>query len=138
MVFLGQLLFTQQRSNHSFIEKNIMGASTTQKVIGSVQHLEYSIADAINKITNEKKSIAIIKGNGELKDIYIAKFLLQVRESYHIGPFTLDSVAKKSHRKFRLQKYDLAIIAKLLKDSLKLKTGFRSIHHKWWKNNVVN
>jgi hypothetical protein len=40
-----------------------MGASTTQKVIGSVQHLEYSIADAINKITNEKqKSIAIIKG----------------------------------------------------------------------------
>jgi hypothetical protein len=35
-----------------------------------------------------------------------------VRESYHIGPFTLDSVAKKSHRKFRLQKYDLAIIAK--------------------------
>ncbi|HSN49241.1 MAG TPA: Gldg family protein, partial [Flavobacterium sp.] len=28
--------------------KNIMGASTTEKVVGSVQHLEYSIADAIN------------------------------------------------------------------------------------------
>ncbi|MBC7607059.1 MAG: Gldg family protein, partial [Burkholderiales bacterium] len=35
--------------------KNIMGASTTQKVIGSVQHLEYSIADGINKITIEKQ-----------------------------------------------------------------------------------
>jgi len=94
--------------------KNIMGASTTQKVIGSVQHLEYSIADAINKITKEKqKKVAVIKGNGELKDIYIAKFLMQVRESYHIGPFTLDSVAKNPMGSLAaLEKYDLAIIAK--------------------------
>ena len=35
--------------------KNIMGASTTEKVIGSVQHLEYSIADALNKVTKEKQ-----------------------------------------------------------------------------------
>jgi gliding-associated putative ABC transporter substrate-binding component GldG len=94
--------------------KNIMGASTTQKVIGSVQHLEYSIADAINKITKEKqKKVAVIKGNGELKEIYMAKFLMQVRESYHIGPFTLDSVAKNPLGSLAaLEKYDLAIIAK--------------------------
>ena len=94
--------------------KNIMGASTTEKVIGSVQHLEYSIADAINKITKEKqKKVAVIKGNGELPEIFIAKFLLQVRESYHIGPFTLDSVAKNPIASLEaLQKYDLAIIAK--------------------------
>ncbi len=94
--------------------KNIMGASTTEKVIGSVQHLEYSIADAINKITVVKqKKIAVLKGNGELQDILIAKFLLQVRESYHIGPFTLDSVAKNPIGSLdALEKYDLAIIAK--------------------------
>ena len=94
--------------------KNIMGASTTQKVIGSVQHLEYSIADGINKITKEKqKKVAVIKGNGELKEVYMAKFLLQVRESYHIGPFTLDSVAKNPLGSLAaLEKYDLAIIAK--------------------------
>jgi gliding-associated putative ABC transporter substrate-binding component GldG len=94
--------------------KNIMGASTTEKVVGSVQHLEYSIADAINKITKDKqKKIAIIKGNGELQDVQIAKFLMQVRESYHIGPFTLDSVAKNPTGSLdALQKYDLAIIAK--------------------------
>jgi len=94
--------------------KNIMGASTTQKVVGSVQHLEYSIADAINKITVEKqKKVAVIKGNGELQDVQIAKFLMQVRESYHIGPFTLDSVAKNPTGSLEaLQKYDLAIIAK--------------------------
>lgn len=94
--------------------KNIMGASTTQKVIGSVQHLEYSIAEGLNKITKAKqKKIAVIKGNGELQDILMAKFLLQVRESYHIGPFTLDSVAKNPIRSLEaLEKYDLAIIAK--------------------------
>lgn len=94
--------------------KNRMGASTTDKVIGSVQHLEYSIADALNKITKDKqKKIAVIKGNGELPDIQIAKFLMQVRESYHIGPFTLDSVAQNPRGSLEaLQKYDLAIIAK--------------------------
>lgn len=94
--------------------KNIMGATTTQKVIGSVQHLEYSIAEALNKITKAKqKKIAVVKGNGELQDILMAKFLLQVRESYHIGPFTLDSVAKNPVGSLEaLEKYDLAIIAK--------------------------
>ena len=94
--------------------KNIMGASTTQKVIGSVQHLEYSIADGLNKITKAKqKKIAVLKGNGELQDILMAKFLLQVRESYHIGPFTLDSVAKNPIGSLEaLQKYDLTVIAK--------------------------
>tara|TARA_R110000868_G_scaffold131418_2_gene341452 strand:+ start:1919 stop:3604 length:1686 start_codon:yes stop_codon:yes gene_type:complete len=94
--------------------KNKMGASTTEKVIGSVQHLEYSIADAINKITTVKqKKIAVIKGNGELQDILMAKFLLQIRESYHIGPFTLDSVAKSPIQSLEaLEKYDLAVIAK--------------------------
>jgi gliding-associated putative ABC transporter substrate-binding component GldG len=94
--------------------KNIMGATTTQKVIGSVQHLEYSIAEALNKITKAKqKKIAVIKGNGELQDILMAKFLLQVRESYHIGPFTLDSVAKNPIGSLEaLEKYDLAVIAK--------------------------
>ncbi len=94
--------------------KNIMGASTTEKVVGSVQHLEYSIADAINKITKDKqKKVAVIKGNGELQDVQIAKFLMQIRESYHIGPFTLDSVARNPMGSLEaLQKYDLAIIAK--------------------------
>ena len=94
--------------------KNIMGASITDKIIGSVQHLEYSIADALHKITNDKqKKIAIIKGNGELHEAYIAKFLLQTKESYHIGPFTLDSVAKQPLNTLtELKKYDLAIIAK--------------------------
>ncbi|PWB24088.1 gliding motility-associated ABC transporter substrate-binding protein GldG [Flavobacterium sp. HTF] len=94
--------------------KNIMGATTEQKVKGSIQHLEYSIADAINKITKDKqKKVAIIKGNGEMNEIHIAKMLMQIRESYYIGPFTLDSVAKNPTGSLEaLKKYDLAIISK--------------------------
>jgi gliding-associated putative ABC transporter substrate-binding component GldG len=94
--------------------KNRMGASTTDKVMGSIQHLEYSIADALNKITKAKqKKIAVIKGNGELQEVHIAKFLMQVKESYFIGPFTLDSVAKNPFGSLdALKKYDLAVIAK--------------------------
>jgi hypothetical protein len=43
------------------------GRSTTKKVIGSVQHLEYSIAEGLNKITKAKQKIAVIKGNGDCK-----------------------------------------------------------------------
>jgi gliding-associated putative ABC transporter substrate-binding component GldG len=94
--------------------KNIMGASTTQKVIGSIQHLEYSIADAINKITKDRqKKVAILKGNGEMREIHLDKMLRQIHESYYIGPFTLDSVAKDPNGTLNaLKKYDLAIIAK--------------------------
>jgi len=94
--------------------KNMMGASTAEKVVSSVQHLEYAFANAFNMVskTREKK-VAIIKGNGELHELQIADFLKSVRENYYIGPFTLDSVAKDPNNTLKaLKKYDLAIIAK--------------------------
>ncbi len=95
--------------------KNLMGASTEEKVISSVQHLEFGFAEAITKISKEKqKKIAVIKGNGELHDIFIADFVKSVRESYYIGTFTLDSVQKQQPKQTleALKKYDLALIAK--------------------------
>ncbi|CAM3544892.1 gliding motility-associated ABC transporter substrate-binding protein GldG [Flavobacterium gelidilacus] len=94
--------------------KNLMGATTEEKVISSVQHMEFAFADALNKITKQKqKKIAVLKGNGELDDLYIADFLKTVRESYYIGTFTLDSLANKPIETIEaLQKYDMAIIAK--------------------------
>lgn len=94
--------------------KNAMGASTAEKVVSSVQHLEYAFANAIHTIIKPKqKKIAVIKGNGEMHDLLMADFIKQVRENYFIGPFTLDSVAKKPSESLAyLKKYDLAIIAK--------------------------
>ena len=94
--------------------KNLMGATTEEKVISSVQHLEFGFAEAINKISKEKqKKIAVIKGNGEVLEPFMADFLRTVKESYYIGPFTLDSVAKQPTQTLEaLKKYDLAVIAK--------------------------
>lgn len=94
--------------------KNSMGASTAEKVVSSVQHLEYAFSNAFNTISKAKeKKVAVIKGNGEIRDLLMADFIKQVRENYFIGTFTLDSVAKKPNESLAyLKKYDLAIIAK--------------------------
>jgi gliding-associated putative ABC transporter substrate-binding component GldG len=94
--------------------KNMMGASTAEKVVSSVQHLEYAFANAFNTISkNKEKKVAVIKGNGESHDILIADFIKSVRDNYRIGTFTLDSVAKNPNESLKyLKKYDLAIIAK--------------------------
>lgn len=114
LVFPWALVSYGEKVSRVQLLKNMMGANTEEKVISSVQHLEYAFAEAINKVTQEKsKKVAILKGNGELEDAYIADFLMTVRESYHIAPFTLDSVAKSPQKTLeQLKEYDLAIIAK--------------------------
>lgn len=94
--------------------KNMMGASTAEKVVSSVQHLEYAFTNAINVVARAKqKKVAVIHGNGELGDVYMADFIKSVKDNYYIGPFTLDSVAKSPNESLKyLKKYDLAIIAK--------------------------
>ena len=94
--------------------KNMLGASTADKVVSSVQHLEYAFANAINTISVAKqKKIAVILGNGQLQQIEIADFLKTIKENYFIAPFTLDSVSKNAIKTTKdLKEYDLAIIAK--------------------------
>ena len=94
--------------------KNIMGASIAEKVVSSVQHLEYAFTSAFNSVTKPKqKKVAVIKGNGELNDLLMGDFIKQVKENCFIGTFTLDSVAKKPVETLAiLKKYDLAVIVK--------------------------
>ena len=94
--------------------KNIMGASTAEKVVSSVQHLEYAFSNAINTVTKkEHKKVIIIKGNDELDDQYIFNFIKSVKENYLIAKFPLDSININPTAGLQfLKKYDLAIIAK--------------------------
>lgn len=114
VVFPWAIATYKNRSVKVPLLKNLMGASTAEKVVSSVQHLEYAFANAINTVSVAKqKKVAVIKGNGELHDLQIADFLKQVRDNYHIAPVTLDSVAKHPNGTLaHLQRYDLAIIAK--------------------------
>ncbi|WP_108246521.1 gliding motility-associated ABC transporter substrate-binding protein GldG [Muricauda brasiliensis] len=94
--------------------KNRLGATAEERINNSVQQLEYAFADAFTKLSiEEKKSIAVIKGNGELDDIYIADYLTTIRDYYNIGAITLDSVASNPQNVLnQLKNFDLALIAK--------------------------
>ncbi|MEJ1222397.1 gliding motility-associated ABC transporter substrate-binding protein GldG [Sediminicola sp. 1XM1-17] len=94
--------------------KNKLGANTEERVNNSVQHLEYAFANAFVKINlKDKKRVAVIKGNGELEDIYIADYLTTIRDYYNLGAITLDSVATNPQKVLdQLKGFDLAIIAK--------------------------
>lgn len=94
--------------------KNKQGSTAEDRINNSVQQLEYAFADAFTKLSiTDKKSIAVIKGNGELDDIYIADYLTTVREYYNIGAITLDSVANNPQKVLdQLKGFDLALIAK--------------------------
>ncbi|MFZ2284590.1 MAG: Gldg family protein, partial [Lutibacter sp.] len=53
--------------------KDVFSNSQDQQLESSIQNLEFAFANAIHKITTEKsKKIAVLRGNGELNDIYIA------------------------------------------------------------------
>ncbi|WP_127019264.1 gliding motility-associated ABC transporter substrate-binding protein GldG [Flagellimonas beolgyonensis] len=94
--------------------KNKLGSNSEERINNSVQQLEYAFADAFTKLSiTEKKSIAVIKGNGELDDIFIADYLTTIRDYYNIGAFTLDSVASNPQKVLdQLNDFDLALIAK--------------------------
>ena len=94
--------------------KNKLGATTTERITNSIQHLEYAFADAFSKVLErEKKSVAVIKGNGELADIKIADYLTSIRDYYNIGVITLDSVNNNAQKTLdQLNGFDVAIIAK--------------------------
>ncbi|WP_111307412.1 gliding motility-associated ABC transporter substrate-binding protein GldG [Confluentibacter sediminis] len=94
--------------------KSKIGASQQELVINSVQHLEYAFADGFNKLTKPKsRKIAILRGNKELEDKYIANFAKKLGEYYYLAPFTLDSVATNPQKTLKdLEVFDLIIAAK--------------------------
>ncbi len=114
VVFPWAIITYKDKSTKIPLLKNRLGATTEEKVVSSVQHLEYAFADGIHKVTTEKqKKIAVIKGKKELPDAFKADFLQTVRDSYFIAPFPLDSVSKDPILFSKaLKTFDLAIIAK--------------------------
>ncbi len=94
--------------------KNKIGATQQELVSNSVQHLEYAFADGFSKLTKPKRrKIAILKGNKQLEDKYIADFVKKLGEYYFIAPFTLDSVSSSPQKTLQdITAFDLIISAK--------------------------
>lgn len=93
---------------------NNLGISATENIQKSVEQLEYVFADAISKLViKEKKKIAILKGNGQLNDKYLADFVLGLQPYYQIGEFDLKNLQDENDNVIKnLDRFDLTLIAK--------------------------
>lgn len=93
--------------------KNQLGTTSEERVNNSIQNLEYAFADGFNKlVTPKKRKVAVLKGNGELDDRYIADFFKTLKDYYYIAPFTLDSAAVSPTKTLQnLKEYDLIVVA---------------------------
>jgi len=94
--------------------KNQLGATSEERITASLQNLEYAFADAFSKLLlPKKKKVAVLKGNGQLDDAYIADFFSTLREYYFIAPFTLDSAAVNPQKTLQqIKEFDLIVSAK--------------------------
>ena len=94
--------------------KNTLGATSEERVNNSIQNLEYAFADGFKQVTNPKnKRIAVLKGNGELDDRFVADLFSTLKATYFIAPFTLDSVAASPKKSLeQLLSFDLVVVAK--------------------------
>ncbi|MGB0879858.1 MAG: gliding motility-associated ABC transporter substrate-binding protein GldG [Polaribacter sp.] len=88
--------------------------SQEEQLQKAIENLEYSFSSAIYTSTQQKqKKVVLLKGNGELEDIYLYSFLSEVAKKYRLAKFTFDSVASNPQKTLReLTSFDLAIIAK--------------------------
>lgn len=93
---------------------NNVGVSASENIQKSVEQLEYAFADAIAKLTiKEKKSIAILKGNGQIEDKYLVDFITSLQPYYEFGEFDLKELQNDDEQVIKnLDRFDLAIIAK--------------------------
>ncbi|MAP81491.1 MAG: gliding motility-associated ABC transporter substrate-binding protein GldG [Aequorivita sp.] len=93
--------------------KNQLGATSEERVNSSIQNLQYAFADGFKKLATQKsKKIAVLKGNGQYDDRYIADFFASLRDYYFIAPFTLDSVANNAEKTLQaLLEFDLVVSA---------------------------
>ena len=114
IVFPWAMVSTNNSTFKVQLLKNKLGVTSEERTNLSVQNLEYAFADAFTKLNlKEKKRVAVIKGNGELGDLYLADYLTTIRDYYNIGAITLDSVMNNPQKVLdQLKDYDLALIAK--------------------------
>ena len=80
----------------------------------SIENLEYAFTEAFDKLTSKKqKSVAVLRSNGALEDIYLYDFLSSIGEKYNLAPFILQPEGVNPEKIIQdLQQYDALIIPK--------------------------
>ncbi len=107
------ITYNDQKTPVKLISENNQ-ANQEELINSSIEELEYQLTNALKILSQPKaKKLAIIKGQNELDDIYIADLLKSLKQYYYIAAFTLDSVEVSPVKTLnQLSEYDLIIDAK--------------------------
>ena len=113
LVYPWALAYYNEKTVKIPLLKNQLGSTQEERINNSIQNLEYAFADGFSKLTKPKRrKVAVLKGNGQLDDRYIADFFGTLRDYYYIAPFTLDSVTVDPKGTLaQLSDYDLVVSA---------------------------
>lgn len=113
LVYPWALAYYKEKTVKIPLLKNQLGITSEERVNNSIQNLEYAFANGFNKLVFPKKrKIAVLKGNGELEDRYVADFFKTLKEYYYIAPFTLDSAKVDPIKTLtNLQRFDMIVVA---------------------------
>ncbi len=114
VIFPWAVINYHDKTENVSLLSNAIAKNQKEQLQNSIENLEYEFTNALLKVTSEKsKKIAILKGNGELQDIYLFSFLKKLGAYYKLAEFTLDSVKTNPKKTLKeLSDYDLTIIAK--------------------------
>ena len=114
MIFPWAMVNSGSKTVKASLLNNSLGANSEARINNSVQQLEHTLADAIYQVTiTDKKSIAVIKGQGEMDDKYMADFLRNLQGYYHLAEFNMDSLHQQPQATLEnLKRFQAAIIAK--------------------------
>lgn len=107
IVFPGALLsYAGFESGVNLLKGSHAAGTPDEKINGSIEGIEYELANAIYKMTNtDRKRIGFITGHGELDSLEIASFNNALLELYSVVKVDLS-------KKKTLDRYDALIIAK--------------------------
>ena len=92
----------------------LLADSQENQLQNSIENLEYAFSKGFHKVTQAKrKTIAILRGNGELDDIYLYDFLKTLQEKYDLAQFIINKQRTNPQDILTdFLNFDLAIIAK--------------------------
>lgn len=116
LIFPWALMSYNNKTTKINLLKNNFNASEQEIITASIQQLEFIFTDGLKKLITDREDqnkIAVLKGNGQLNDIYIADYLKTLGNHYRLAEFTLDSVQNSPLKTLnQLREYDLIINAK--------------------------
>ena len=108
-----EFIYGKKRELVSLLPNGVV-QSQEQQLAVAIENLEYAFSNAINNITKTRDhKIAVLKGNGELNDMYLLSLLSEVKKKYRLTPVSLDTVASNPKKALStLQSSDLVGVAK--------------------------